>query len=111
MLEVLGQKYLVAARAKGLPEWVVIVRHAFKNAAVPVVTQIGLQLRFVIGGSVLTESIFAWPGLGRLMVTAVFSRDYPIVEAAVFVFASLLVVVNATLDVWYTYLNPKIRLQ
>jgi ABC-type dipeptide/oligopeptide/nickel transport system permease component len=110
MLDVLSGKYLVTARAKGLPERQVILRHALKNAAVPIVTQIGLQLRFVIGGSVITESIFGWPGLGRLMVGAVFSRDYPVVEASVAVFAVILTAFHATLDILYTYLNPKIRL-
>lgn len=110
MLDVLGQKYLVTARAKGLAESGVILGHALKNAAVPIVTQIALQLRFVIGGSVITENIFGWPGLGRLMVTAVSSRDYPVVEASVFVFAVLLTVLHAALDICYTYLNPKVRL-
>ena len=77
---------------------------------IPVVTQIGLQMRFVIGGSVITETIFAWPGLGRLLVDAVYARDYPVVEAGVFVVALLLIVVNTLVDLSYARLNPKVSL-
>jgi peptide/nickel transport system permease protein len=110
MLEVLGKAYVRTATAKGQRRSVVVWRHAFRNAAIPVVTQIGLQVRFVIGGSVITESIFAWPGLGRLLVRSVYARDYPVVEAGVFVVALLLIVVNTLVDLSYAYLNPKVDL-
>jgi peptide/nickel transport system permease protein len=110
MLEVLGRAYVRTATAKGQRRSVVVWRHAFRNAAIPVVTQIGLQVRFVIGGSVITESIFAWPGLGRLLVRSVYARDYPVVEAGVFVVALLLIVVNTLVDLSYAYLNPKVDL-
>lgn len=111
MLEVLGAAYVRSARAKGVAARAVVWRHALRNAAIPIVTVIGLQLRFVLGGSVITEAVFAWPGLGRLLVQAVYARDYPIVEAGVFVVALLLILVNTLMDVSYTLLNPKVRLR
>lgn len=110
MLEVLDRPYVRTAVAKGQRGRIVVWRHAFRNALVPVVTQIGLQMRFVIGGSVITETIFAWPGLGRLLVNAVYARDYPLVEAGVFVVALLLIVVNTLVDLSYARLNPKVSL-
>ncbi len=110
MLEVLSRPYVRTATAKGQLRRVVVWRHAFRNALVPVVTQIGLQMRFVIGGSVITETIFAWPGLGRLLVNAVYARDYPVVEAGVFVVALLLIAVNTLVDLSYAWLNPKVDL-
>lgn len=109
MLEVLGANYVRTARAKGLAEKRVIWRHALRNAAVPVVTIIGLQLTYVLGGSVITETVFAWPGLGRLLIQAVYARDYPIVEAGVMVIAVFLIVVNTVVDVLFTILNPRMR--
>lgn len=110
MLEVLGRDYVRTATAKGQRRHAVIWRHALRNALVPVVTQIGLQVRFVIGGSVITETIFAWPGLGRLLVDAVYARDYPVVEAGVFVVALVLIVVNTLVDLSYARLNPRVEL-
>lgn len=110
VLDVLGKAYVRTARAKGQLGWKVIWYHAVRNALVPVVTQIGLQMRFVIGGSVITESIFAWPGLGRLLVRSVFARDYPVVVAGVFCVAVLLTVINTLVDLSYAYLNPRVRL-
>jgi ABC-type dipeptide/oligopeptide/nickel transport system permease component len=110
MLEVLDRPYVRTAVAKGQRARIVVWRHAFRNALVPVVTQVGLQMRFVIGGSVITETIFAWPGLGRLLVNAVYARDYPLVEAGVFVVALLLIVVNTLVDLSYARLNPKVSL-
>jgi len=110
MLEVLDLAYVRTATAKGQLRRIVVWRHAFRNALVPVVTQIGLQMRFVIGGSVITETIFAWPGLGRLLVNAVYARDYPVVEAGVFVVAAILIVVNTLVDLSYARLNPKVSL-
>lgn len=109
-LEVLARPYIRTARSKGLAEPAVVWRHALRNAAIPVVTQIALQARYVIGGSVITESIFSWPGLGRLLVRGVYSRDYPVVEAGVFVIALLLIVINTLVDISYTWLNPRVRL-
>jgi len=111
MLEVLGRAYVRSARAKGVAHSVVIWRHALRNAAIPIVTVIGLQLRFVLGGSVITETVFAWPGLGRLLVQAVYARDYPVVEAGVFVVAILLIVANTLVDVSYTLVNPRVRIR
>ncbi|NBC95937.1 MAG: ABC transporter permease subunit [Deinococcus-Thermus bacterium] len=110
MLEVLNRPYVRTATAKGQRRRIVVWKHAFRNALIPVVTQIGLQMRFVIGGSVITETIFAWPGLGRLLVDAVYARDYPVVEAGVFVVALLLIVVNTLVDLSYAWLNPKVSL-
>jgi len=111
MLEVLGAAYVRSARAKGVSGLAVVWSHAMRNAAIPIVTVIGLQMRFVLGGSVITETVFAWPGLGRLLVQAVYARDYPVVEAGVFVVALLLILVNTLMDVSYTFLNPKVRMR
>jgi ABC-type dipeptide/oligopeptide/nickel transport system permease component len=111
MLEVLSQDYIRTARAKGVNEPPVVWKHAFKNAAVPIVTIAGIELGALLGGSVITETIFAWPGVGRLSVQAIYNRDYPVVQAAVFVLATTFVVVNLLVDVIYTYLDPRIRLR
>lgn len=111
MLEVLGQDYVRTARAKGVAEPPVVWKHAFKNAAIPIVTIVGLELGTLLGGSVITETIFAWPGVGRLSVQAIYNRDYPVVQAAVFLLASTFVVINLLVDVVYTYLDPRIRLR
>jgi peptide/nickel transport system permease protein len=109
MLEVLGQQFVVTARAKGLSEWSVVLAHALKNAAVPVVTLIGLQFGTLLGGAVVTETIFAWPGVGRLAVQSIFVRDYPVVQAGVFVLALTFVVINLAVDLLYGVLDPRIR--
>jgi ABC-type dipeptide/oligopeptide/nickel transport system permease component len=109
MLEVLGQDYIRTARAKGVSERPVVWKHALKNASIPLVTIVGIELGTALGGSVITETIFAWPGVGRLSVQAIFNRDYPVVQAAVFLLASTFVIVNFTVDVIYTYLDPRIR--
>ena len=111
MLEVLGQDYIRTARAKGVSERPVIWKHALKNASIPIVTIVGIELGTLLGGAVITETIFAWPGVGRLSVQAIFNRDYPVVQAAVFVLASTFVVVNLIVDIAYTYLDPRIRLR
>lgn len=111
MLEVLGAAYVRTASAKGLRRSGVVWRHALRNAAIPVVTVIGLQLRFVLGGSVITETVFAWPGLGRLLVRSVYARDYPVVEAGMLVIALFLIIVNTVVDIMFTLLNPRVRLQ
>jgi len=110
MLEVMGQEYMKTAKAKGLNPGMVILKHALKNAAIPVVTIIGMELGTLLGGAVITEWIFAWPGVGRLTVQAIFNRDYPVVQAAVFLLASIFVLVNLIVDLLYTYLDPRVKL-
>jgi len=111
MLEVINLDYVRTARAKGLSEWLVICRHALENAALPIVTVIGLQFGLLLGGAVLTETVFAVPGVGRLLVRAIVQLDFPIVQAGVFVLAIIIVSVNFLVDVLYVYLNPTIRLR
>jgi peptide/nickel transport system permease protein len=111
MLEVLNQDYIRTARAKGVSDPPVVWKHALKNAAIPIVTIVGIELGTLLGGSVITETIFAWPGVGRLSVQAIANRDYPVVQAAVFLLASTFVLVNLLVDVVYTYLDPRIRLR
>ena len=109
MLEVLSQEYVRTARAKGVRERTVLVRHALKNALIPVVTLLGLQLGLLLGGAVITETVFAWPGMGMATVTAIHQRDYPVVQTAVLVSAVLVVGINWAVDVVYHYLDPRIR--
>jgi peptide/nickel transport system permease protein len=111
MLEVINLDYVRTARAKGVSEWLVICRHALRNAALPIVTVIGLQFGLLLGGAVLTESVFAIPGLGRLLVRSIIQLDFPIVQAGVFVLAMTIVTANLLVDVLYVYLNPTIRLR
>ncbi len=110
MLEVLRADYVLFARAKGVAERAVTVRHALRNALIPTVTVVGLQVGTLLGGNMIVETVFGWPGLGRVVVDAIFSRDYPLVQAAVMVYALTFVVVNLATDVLYTYLNPKMTL-
>ncbi len=109
MLEVMRQDYVRTAEAKGLPRRLVIARHALKNALLPIVTVIGLQLGGLLGGALLTETIFSWPGMGLWTYRAILSRDYPIVQGAVLVSATIYVVVNLLVDISYAYLDPRIR--
>jgi peptide/nickel transport system permease protein len=109
MLEVLNQDYVRTARAKGVSEPTVLVRHALKNALIPVVTVLGLQMGTLLGGAVITETVFAWPGMGMVTVTAIHQRDYPVVQSAVLVSAVLVVLINWFVDVLYHYLDPRIR--
>ena len=111
MLEVIGLDYVRTARAKGVAEWLVIGRHALKNAALPLVTVTGLQFGLLLGGAVITETVFAIPGVGRLIVGAIRQLDFPVVQAGVFMLAMIVVSVNFTVDVLYVYLNPRIRLR
>jgi peptide/nickel transport system permease protein len=111
MLEVLSQDYIRTARAKGLSRWLALSRHALKNAAIPIVTVIGLDFGTLLGGAVITETIFAWPGVGRLAVEAIFRRDFPLVQAVVFYVAAAFVLVNLLVDVLYTVLDPRVRLR
>jgi peptide/nickel transport system permease protein len=109
MLEVMGQDYVRTADAKGLKHRVVITRHALKNALLPIITVLGLQLGGLLGGALLTETIFSWPGMGSWTYRAILSRDYPIVQGAVLVSALIYVVVNLLVDISYAYLDPRIR--
>jgi ABC-type dipeptide/oligopeptide/nickel transport system permease component len=111
MLEVLNQDYIRTARAKGVGDPPVVWKHALKNAAIPIVTIVGIELGTLLGGSVITETIFAWPGVGRLSVQAIYNRDYPVVQASVFLLATTFVLVNLFVDLIYTYLDPRIRLR
>ncbi len=108
ILEVLCQDYVRTARAKGLVERLVIGKHALKNAMIPLVTVAGMQFGFLIGGTVIIETVFAWPGVGRLVVQAIFSRDYPLVQASVLVLSVLFVLINFLTDLIYLYLDPQI---
>jgi peptide/nickel transport system permease protein len=109
MLEVLRADYVRTARAKGLGERVVTLRHALKNAALPVVTIVGLQVGFLLSGAILTETIFAWPGIGRWIYESILNRDYPVVQSMSLAIAVIFVVVNLAVDVFYAALDPRIR--
>ena len=109
MLEALAQDYVRTARAKGLSERVVTVAHALKNALLPIVTLIGLQLGALLGGAVVTETVFAWPGIGSLVLDAILRKDYPVLLAAVEFVAAAFIVINMALDLLYGYLDPRLR--
>ena len=110
VLEALGEDYIRTARAKGLPELRVLVRHALANAAVPIVTVIGIGVALLIGGVVVTESVYAIPGLGRLTVDAVLARDFPTIQGLILFFSAVYVLVNLLVDLSYAFLDPRIRL-
>ena len=110
MMEVLNQDYIRTARAKGLAEKKVLIKHAFKNAAIPVVTVSGMQFGALLGGAVVTETVFAWPGLGRLAVDSIRMGDYPVVQAIVVIFAMIIVLANLTADIVAALIDPRIRL-
>jgi glutathione transport system permease protein len=110
-LDVLGEEYISTARAKGLSERVVMWKHAFRNALIPVVTMAGLQFGFLLGGSVVVETVFAWPGLGRFMVEAVAVRDYPVLQALLLLYSFHFVFINLLVDMVYALINPEIRFE
>jgi peptide/nickel transport system permease protein len=110
MLDVLQQDFVRTARAKGVPERTVLYRHAFKNAAIPFITVTGLSLGFMLSGAIIIETVFAWPGLGRLIVQAVPGRDFPVIQAGVFVFALIFVALNLLVDLLYAVVDPRVRL-
>jgi ABC-type dipeptide/oligopeptide/nickel transport system permease component len=110
LLEVLGLAYVTTARAKGLKEHAVLIRHAVRNALIPLVTLIGLEFGALLGGAVITETIFAWPGVGRMTIQAIQGRDIPLVQASVIVLATFFVLINLIVDIIYTVLDPRIRL-
>lgn len=109
MLEVLGSDYIRTARAKGLSRTAVIIKHALRNALLPIITVLGLQTGLLLGGAVLTESIFAWPGVGRLAFDAISNRDMPVINGCMLLFAAVFVVVNTAVDLLYAVANPRIR--
>jgi peptide/nickel transport system permease protein len=109
VLEVMRQDFIRTARAKGLNDTIVLVRHNLKNAAIPIVTIMGLQFGTLLGGAVVTETVFSWPGIGRLAIQSIFNRDYPVVQSAVILVAGFFVVVNLLVDLAYGWLDPRIR--
>jgi peptide/nickel transport system permease protein len=111
LLEVLGHDYVRTARAKGLGERRVVIRHALRNALIPIISVVGVDLGQSLGGAVITETIFSWPGVGRLMIQAVAGRDYPVVQATAFIVAVLVVVINFGVDLTYRLVDPRVRLE
>ncbi|MDI3341577.1 MAG: ABC transporter permease [Sphaerobacter sp.] len=110
MLDALSQDYVRLARAKGVHEVVVVAKHALRNALIPTVTILGLEIGTLLGGNMIVETVFAWPGIGRLVVDAIFARDYPLVQGVVMIYACTFALANLAVDIAYTYLNPKIAL-
>jgi ABC-type dipeptide/oligopeptide/nickel transport system permease component len=109
MLEVLGQDFVRTARAKGAPFRSVVFRHALRNALLPIMTVVGLQFGALLGGAVVTETVFAWPGVGRLLIDSIFFRDYPVVQGLVLMFGTTFVVINLLVDLLYAYVDPRIH--
>jgi ABC-type dipeptide/oligopeptide/nickel transport systems, permease components len=109
MLEVLGEDYVRTARAKGLPPLRVVGVHALRNALIPVITTIGLQIGVLLAGAILTETIFSWPGIGKWMVDSVFKRDYPVIQSGLLIIAGIIMLVNIVVDLLYGLINPRIR--
>src|SRR5690606_595801 len=110
LLDVLSENYVRVARSKGLKESCVFYVHAVRNMLLPVVTVVGLQLGTLIGGAVIVETVFAWPGVGRLLIDSIQNRDYPVVQGATAVLAAVFVILNLLVDVVYTWLDPRVRL-
>jgi peptide/nickel transport system permease protein len=111
MLEVLGSEYVKLARLKGLPEALVIGKHAFKNALIPVITLAGINLVVMINVAVVVETVFAWPGIGRLLYEGITFRDFPIVQGVVVIGGAMIVMVNLLVDIFYALIDPRIRLE
>ena len=109
MLEVIRQDYIRTAWSKGLRERIIIIKHALKNSLIPVITILGLQLGFIIGGSVIVETVFSIPGIGYLMVTSIFAQDYSVVQSCTLVFAVVVVFANLIVDIAYGWLDPRIQ--
>ena len=108
-VDILGEDYIRTARAKGLGEGPVVIKHGMRNALIPVVTMMGLQFGFLLGGSIVVEKVFNWPGLGRLLIDAVDMRDYPVIQALVLLFSLEFILINLIVDVLYGLINPTIR--
>ncbi len=109
MLETLSLDYISTARSKGLKEEVVVIKHALRNALIPIVTVVGLQFGLLLGGAVLTETVFAWPGIGRLIVDSILARDYPVIQGTILIFGLLYILVNLAVDILYVVIDPRIR--
>lgn len=110
LLEVMQAEYVRVARAKGMPQWTVIGRHALKNGLIPVVTLAGLSFGYLLGGAVIVETVFAWPGIGKYIVDAIYARDYPVIQGAVLLLGTVFVLVNLVVDLLYVLLDPRVRL-
>ena len=111
MIDALSMDYIRTARAKGLSERVVILKHALKNALIPVITVVGLQIGLLFGGAILTETVFAWPGVGRLMIDSIRAKDTPVVQGGVIFTASIFVFINLLVDILYAYVDPRVKAQ
>lgn len=111
MLDALDSDYIKMIRAKGMPNRVVIWKHALKNAALPIITLFAVNFALLLGGAVVTESIFAWPGIGRLLVESIFARDYTVIQTVVFFSATIIVIINTVVDLCYAWLDPRVRLE
>jgi len=109
MLETLGEDFVRTARAKGLAERIVVYKHALKNALIPVVTVLADQFGRMLGGAILTETVFSWPGMGRYLIEAIAMRDYPVIQGIILVFATSFLVVNLLLDISYALLDPRVQ--
>ena len=108
MMEVLNEDYVRTARAKGLSFWAVVIRHGFRNSMIPIITIFGMQVGQLMGGAILTETVFAWPGMGRLMIGAIMDRDYPLVQGTVLVFAGAFILINLLVDLSYGLIDPQV---
>ncbi|WP_010632444.1 nickel ABC transporter permease [Sporolactobacillus vineae] len=111
MLEVLNKQYITVAKSKGTSEWLVVLRHGFRNALIPVVTFLGIQFGSLLGGTVIIEQVFAWPGVGQLIINAISERDYPVVQGGVIILALLMVFVNLLVDLSYQFIDPRIKVE
>jgi peptide/nickel transport system permease protein len=111
LLERLGEDYLMVARAKGLPEWKVILKHALRNALIPIITVMGLQIGTLLSGAIITENVFSWPGIGTLLINAIEARDYPLVQGCILFISLSYVLVNLMTDLFYGWVDPRIRLK
>jgi peptide/nickel transport system permease protein len=110
LLEILNEDYVTTARSKGLRERTIVLKHALRNALLPVTTMLGIQFGLLLGGAVIIEKVFAWPGIGRLTIDAIFAKDFPVVQGCVLVFAMSFALINLVVDILYSYINPTIRL-
>jgi len=108
-MEVMRQEYIRTARSKGIPERVVVFKHALKNAMIPVVTVAGIQFGRMLGGAIIVETVFAYPGLGKLLIDSVFGRDYPVIQGCALIFAISFALTNLFVDILYAYLDPRIH--
>ena len=111
MLDVLSEDYIRTARAKGLPYWTVVAHHALRNALIPLVTVVGLQFGYILGGAVVIETVFTWPGVGLFTIQAISNRDYPVVQASVLILSTAVVLINLAVDLVYGVLDPRIRVR